>query len=52
MMAKARKDLVAVLRQAAQRIAERIALLRGERVLLDADWAALYAKETQRVDGP
>ena len=45
-MAKARKDLVAVLRQAAQRIAERIALLGGERVLLDADLAALYGVTT------
>ena len=45
-MAKARKSLVAILRQAAQRIAERIALLRGERVLLDADLATLYGVTT------
>ena len=45
-MAKARKNLVAILRQAAQRIAERIALLRGERVLLDADLATLYGVTT------
>jgi hypothetical protein len=46
-MAKTRKDLVAVLRLAAQRISERIVFLRGERVLLDSDLAALYGVETK-----
>src|SRR5213594_2036550 len=41
-MAKTRKALAAVPRLAAQRISERIVFLRGERVLLDADLAALY----------
>lgn len=45
-MAKSRKDLVAVLRLAAQRIAERIVTLRGEKVLLDSDLAALYGVTT------
>ena len=45
-MAKTRKDLVAVLRAAAQRISERIVFLRGERALLDAELAALYGVST------
>lgn len=45
-MAKTRKDLVAALQLVAQRIAERILFLRDERVLLDADLAALYGVTT------
>ncbi len=45
-MAKARKDLVVALRLAAQRIADRIVTLRGEKVLLDSDLAALYGVTT------
>ena len=49
-MAKARKDLVAVLRLATQRISERIEFVRGERVLLDSDLAALYGVETKALN--
>ena len=45
-MTKTRKDTEAMLRLAAQRIAGRIVPMRGERVLLDTDLAALYGVTT------
>src|SRR5438105_3668606 len=45
-MAKTRKHLAAMVGLAGKRIAERIVPMRGERVLLDGDLAALYGVTT------